>query len=78
MMRKQRSGHILNLLFVRGFMGFDGASVYCAAKFAVGSLSESLALEVAALDIHVTICPAGPRQELEAHRALPVSTDSAF
>lgn len=58
-MRKQRSGHIMNLASVGGFMGFDGASVYCAAKFAVEGFSESLALEVAPFGIHVTIVEPG-------------------
>jgi NAD(P)-dependent dehydrogenase (short-subunit alcohol dehydrogenase family) len=58
-MRKQRSGHIMNLASVGGFMGFDGASVYCAAKFAVEGFSQSLALEVAPFGINVTIVEPG-------------------
>ncbi|BEP64433.1 oxidoreductase (plasmid) [Variovorax sp. V213] len=58
-MRKQRRGHILNLASVGGFMGFDGASIYCAAKFAVEGFSESLALEVAPFGIKVTIVEPG-------------------
>lgn len=59
LMRKQRRGHILNLASVGGFMGFDGASIYCAAKFAVEGFSESLALEVAPFGIKVTIVEPG-------------------
>jgi NAD(P)-dependent dehydrogenase (short-subunit alcohol dehydrogenase family) len=58
-MRKQRGGHILNLASVGGFMGFDNASIYCAAKFAVEGFSESLALEVAPLGINVTVVEPG-------------------
>jgi NAD(P)-dependent dehydrogenase (short-subunit alcohol dehydrogenase family) len=58
-MRKQRRGRILNLASVGGFMGFDGASIYCAAKFAVEGFSESLALEVAPFGIKVTIVEPG-------------------
>jgi len=58
-MRRQRRGHILNLSSVGGFMGFDGASIYCAAKFAVEGFSESLALEVAPFGINVTIVEPG-------------------
>jgi len=58
-MRSQRRGHILNLASVGGFMGFDGASIYCAAKFAVEGFSESLALEVAPFGIKVTIIEPG-------------------
>jgi NAD(P)-dependent dehydrogenase (short-subunit alcohol dehydrogenase family) len=58
-MRRQRRGHILNLSSVGGFMGFDSASIYCAAKFAVEGFSESLAMEVAAFGINVTIIEPG-------------------
>lgn len=58
-MRKQRRGHIMNLSSVGGFMGFDGASIYCAAKFAVEGFSESLAMEVASFGINVTIVEPG-------------------
>lgn len=58
-MRQRRGGHIINLASVGGFMGFDGASVYCAAKFAVEGFSESLALEVAQFGINVTILEPG-------------------
>lgn len=59
LMRRQRRGHIMNFASVGGFMGFDGASVYCAAKFAVEGFSESLALEVAPFGINVTIVEPG-------------------
>jgi NAD(P)-dependent dehydrogenase (short-subunit alcohol dehydrogenase family) len=58
-MRRQRSGHILNLASVGGFMGFEASSIYCAAKFAVEGFSESLALEVARFGINVTIVEPG-------------------
>jgi short-subunit dehydrogenase len=59
LMRRQRRGHIVNLSSIGGFMGFDGASVYCAAKFAVEGFSESLALEIAPFGLHVTIVEPG-------------------
>lgn len=58
-MRRQRSGHVINLASVGGFMGFAGSAVYCAAKFAVEGFSESLALEVQPFGIHVTIVEPG-------------------
>lgn len=58
-MRKQRSGHILNLASIGGFMGFKASAIYCAAKFAVEGFSESLALEVQAFGIRVTIVEPG-------------------
>jgi len=59
LMRRQRSGHILNLASIGGFMGFESSSIYCAAKFAVEGFSESLALEVARFNIKVTVVEPG-------------------
>jgi NAD(P)-dependent dehydrogenase (short-subunit alcohol dehydrogenase family) len=58
-MRCQRSGHIFNLSSVGGMLGFAGASVYCATKFALEGFSESLALEVADFGIRVTLVEPG-------------------
>lgn len=46
-MRKQRSGHFFNVASVGGFTGgFPGFGIYCATKFAVHGLTESLAHEI--------------------------------
>jgi len=58
-MRRQQRGHILNLSSIGGALGFEGASIYCAAKFAVEGFSESLVLEVARFGIDVTIVEPG-------------------
>jgi NAD(P)-dependent dehydrogenase (short-subunit alcohol dehydrogenase family) len=58
-MRMQRSGHIMNLASIGGFMGFEASSIYCAAKFAVEGFSESLALETERFNIHVTVVEPG-------------------
>ncbi len=58
-MRKQRSGRIFNLSSVGGIVGFPGASIYCSTKFAIEGFSESLALELAQFNIHVTIVEPG-------------------
>ena len=58
-MRQQRAGHIFNLSSIGGMIGFEAASVYCAAKFAVEGFSESLALEVSRFGIRVTIVEPG-------------------
>lgn len=59
-MRRQRSGHIFNISSSAGIRGNAGASAYCASKFAVEGLSESLAQEVADFGIKVTIVEPGP------------------
>jgi NAD(P)-dependent dehydrogenase (short-subunit alcohol dehydrogenase family) len=58
-LRRQRSGRILNISSSGGFVGFPGAGIYCAAKFALEGWSEALAKEVAPLGIHVTIVEPG-------------------
>lgn len=58
-MRQQKAGHIINLSSIGGVAGFDGASIYCATKFAVEGFSESLALEVKQFGIDITIVEPG-------------------
>jgi NAD(P)-dependent dehydrogenase (short-subunit alcohol dehydrogenase family) len=58
-MRRQRSGHIINLSSVGGYTGYPGWGVYGATKFAVEGISEALAGEVAPLDIKVTVVEPG-------------------
>jgi NAD(P)-dependent dehydrogenase (short-subunit alcohol dehydrogenase family) len=59
-LRKQSSGHIFNVASVGGFTGgFPGFGIYCATKFAMHGFSESLAEEVKAFGIRVTIVSPG-------------------
>jgi len=59
-LRKQLSGHIFNIASIGGFTGgFPGFGIYCATKFAVHGFSESLAEEVKAFGIRVTIVSPG-------------------
>ena len=58
-MRRQRSGHVINLSSLAGFGGTPGFSFYSASKFAVEGYSEALAKEVRPLGIHVTIIEPG-------------------
>lgn len=59
LMRKQRSGHILNLSSVGGFVSFGATGIYCGTKFALEGLSEALSKEVESLGIKVTIVEPG-------------------
>src|ERR1700735_812504 len=59
-LRKQRSGHILNLSSIGGVVASPGIGFYNATKFSVEGISESLAAEVAPLGIRVTIIEPGP------------------
>ncbi len=58
-MRQQESGYILNLSSVGGFVGFVGSGIYCASKFAVEGISETLAQEVEPFGIRVTLVEPG-------------------
>ena len=59
-LRQRRSGHILNLSSVAGFVSTAGMGYYNATKFAVEGLSEALAAELAPLGIYVTLIEPGP------------------
>jgi NAD(P)-dependent dehydrogenase (short-subunit alcohol dehydrogenase family) len=59
-MRKQHSGHIVNLSSIGGLTGMPGWGIYNSTKFAVEGLSEALAAELAPLGIGVTIVEPGP------------------
>lgn len=58
-MRKQRSGHIINISSIGGFEAFTGWGVYCATKFAVEGLTEALAYELSPLGINATVVEPG-------------------
>lgn len=84
-LRNQQSGHIINLSSIGGFTGaFPGFGIYCATKFAVEGFSESLATEVKAFGIKVTVVEPGyfrtefltsgslsiPQNQLEAYQSV--------
>lgn len=59
-MRKQQSGHIVNIASIGGFIGtFPGFGSYTATKFAMHGFSESLAEEVKPFGIKVSIVSPG-------------------
>lgn len=63
-MRKQHTGHIVNISSIGGLRSFPALAYYNATKYAVEGFSESLSLEVAPLGIKVTIVePSGFRTD---------------
>jgi NAD(P)-dependent dehydrogenase (short-subunit alcohol dehydrogenase family) len=58
-LRKQRSGHIINISSIAGIAPGVGWAVYSAAKCAVVGLSEVLAADVRSLGIKVTVVAPG-------------------
>src|ERR1700735_5409535 len=69
-MRAQKSGAIVNISSIGGFIGFPGSGYYAATKFAVEGLSESLSKEVGPLGIKVVIVEPGPFRTHWAGRSL--------
>lgn len=59
-MRKQRSGHVVQMASLNGVEPLPGGAYYTASKFAIEGFSEALAAEVAPLGIKVTIVEPGP------------------
>ncbi|RZU51639.1 NADP-dependent 3-hydroxy acid dehydrogenase YdfG [Krasilnikovia cinnamomea] len=58
-MREHGSGHILQISSVAGLTTYPNLGMYCASKWALEGLSETLAQEVAAFGIHVTLVELG-------------------
>lgn len=58
-MRKQRSGHILNMSSGVGVYSFPGLGLYSSSKFALESMSESLAATLSPWNIKVSIIEPG-------------------
>lgn len=55
-LRSKRSGHIINIASIGGFIGtFPGFGIYFATKFALAGLTESLSAEAAELGVKATI-----------------------
>ena len=63
-MRERRAGHIFNFSSIGGMTAHPTLGYYCATKFAVEALSESLSKEITPLGINVTIVePSGFRTD---------------
>jgi NAD(P)-dependent dehydrogenase (short-subunit alcohol dehydrogenase family) len=58
-MRKERSGHVINISSVGGLGAYAGWGLYGSTKFAIEGITEALAMEVAPLGIHATVVAPG-------------------
>jgi len=58
-MRKQGSGHVMNISSVGGYSSYAGWGVYGSTKFAVEGLSEAMAIELEPLGIKMTVVEPG-------------------
>ena len=69
-MRERRSGRIVNVTSMGGFITMPGISAYCGSKFALEGISESLAAEVRPLGIYVTALAPGQFRTQWAGRSM--------
>ena len=69
-LRRQKSGHIVNIGSLVGFSAFPLLGLYSASKFALEGLTESLAAEVAPFGIKTMIVEPGPYKTGFADRGL--------
>jgi NAD(P)-dependent dehydrogenase (short-subunit alcohol dehydrogenase family) len=58
-MRMRRTGHIVNITSMGGFITMPGIAYYCGSKFALEGISEVLAQEVAGFGVKVTAVAPG-------------------
>ena len=67
-MIRQRSGHIFNVSSVIGKRGSPFNGAYCATKFALCGLTDSLRVEMMPYGVHVTsVCPGLTDTEFSRH-----------
>jgi NAD(P)-dependent dehydrogenase (short-subunit alcohol dehydrogenase family) len=58
-MREAGHGHVVNVSSILGLTSFPGWGLYCAGKYALEGLTESLAAEVAPMGIRVNLVEPG-------------------
>jgi len=76
-MRLRRSGHIINITSMGGFITMPGIAYYCGSKFALEGISDTLAKEVAPFGIKVTAVAPGSFRTDWAGRSM-VRSDRAI
>ncbi|MGK9065330.1 oxidoreductase [Stutzerimonas chloritidismutans] len=57
--RQRRSGHILNITSMGGYITMPGIAYYCGSKFALEGISDTLSQELAPFNIFVTAIAPG-------------------
>ena len=73
-MKRQRSGYVVNISSVAGKQGMGGASAYSASKFGAVGLTESLLEEAIDHQIRATaICPAYVATPMAAGASVPMA-----
>jgi NAD(P)-dependent dehydrogenase (short-subunit alcohol dehydrogenase family) len=78
LMRARRQGVVLNISSVSGLMGGPYQSAYCATKFAIEGLSESLRYELAQFNIRVKLVEPGGIKTDFSTRSLTMATNDTY
>lgn len=79
-MRTQKTGLIINITSIAGYMGLPYRGIYSASKGALEILTESIRMEVKPFGIEITnVAPGEFATNIAAHRYYaPVNQDSAY
>jgi NAD(P)-dependent dehydrogenase (short-subunit alcohol dehydrogenase family) len=76
-LRRQRSGHIINISSIAGFAAATGWAMYAATKFALTGMTEVLAQDLKELNIHATVvAPGAFRTEFLSNNSLVFTQNS--
>jgi NADP-dependent 3-hydroxy acid dehydrogenase YdfG len=76
-MKRQGSGHIVNVASVGAHRSYPGAGVYCASKFAVWAIGDALRQEMIDENIRVTtVSPGVTESELADHITDPAAAQA--
>lgn len=75
-MRRQRSGTILNISSIAGWMSFPGSGIYGSSKFALEGMSESLRAELEPVGIRtILVEPGGFETNFYGHNYRRISNE---
>ncbi|MEU2835101.1 oxidoreductase [Streptomyces lavendulae] len=78
-MRRQGSGHLLQMSSIAGVTTYPNLGLYCASKWALEAVSETLAQEVAGFGVKVTLVEAGEfRTDWSAGSMVRATPKSAY
>lgn len=78
-MRQQRSGLIINISSIAGYMGLPYRSIYSASKGALSIVTEALRMEVKSFGIHITdVAPGDFATNIATGRYHAPSAGSAY
>lgn len=77
-MKARRRGHVVNIASTAGRRGFPGGGPYCASKFGLAGLSESMMYEARAFDVRVScVFPSTVYTDLVKKSGIPVDPEKA-